>query len=189
MTEKKKPAPKKSKKAKRKGGEEIGSTEMLNRVRALKTQVRAQKSEYALAKAHASELKKEFESSVEKLLKLIELSEQGAPLFDGIKNDDKGEANLEADDSWKEVKLAEVFVALPSGLRQKVEDASLVTLHELTEFCKSQALTDIPGVGQANADKLDQALQEFWQRRKEAAESAFAGIPKATAAPLDEAAK
>jgi hypothetical protein len=187
---KKKPAQaEKKSKAKKpkvsKHGEEIGSTEMLNRIRALKDEVRVDFTNFQLAKKEASDLKKEWETSVEKLLKLIDLSQEGSPLFDGIQTDDKGQANLETDDSWKDVRLSEIFAGLPPGLQQKVEDASLLTLSEITEWCKHKRLTDIPGVGQANATKLEEAIDAFWARRKEAAEQAN-GVVKATAAPLEE---
>jgi hypothetical protein len=190
----KRAAPKKprAKKPKKQKGEEVGATEMLNRIRKQKDVVRAAQAEFHVAKDEASQLRKVMDHEQEKLFKLVELSQEPAPLFDGVQTDDKGQADLDTDDSWKDVKLEEVFAGLTAVLRQKVTDAALVTMNDITEWCKAKKLTDIPGVGEGNAKKLENAIDEFWQRRKEAAEATTkpsANGTHATAAPLEEGAK
>jgi hypothetical protein len=179
--------------------------ENLARIRAMQHKVRLKEAELERAKGEHKLVKQQLELERGKLAKLIEVTEAGHvdPLF--AETDDVSPAqavpkDLDEDDSWKDVLLSEVFSGLPKGLQQKVLDGGLVTLNDVTEHCKHKRLTDILGVGQANADKLQAAMDDFWQRRKELA-TAEAGkqasqdepstngpsaLPMATAEPLGD---
>ena len=142
-------------------------TEMLHKIQKAKDEVRAKQATYEESKKETAGYKKEMEVSVEKLMRLIEISQEETPLFDGI-NQAKPAVDLDNDDSWKDTPLSEVFVGLPSGLQKKVADAELVTMNDLTEFLKHKRMTDIKGIGEHNGKRLEEELEAFWERRKQA---------------------
>ena len=66
---------------------------------------------------------------------------------------------------WQLYSLA-AMTDIPAAVRQALADANLNTMGELAEYTKRNRLTDIPGVGPAKAEKIEDALEKFWAAQK-----------------------
>lgn len=152
--------------------------EMLRRIRVLEREVTQLEEEWEASKKETAECKKSFDEAVKRLLQLIRQSEDDAPLFAKATV-----GSLDDDESWKDARLEEVFAGLPPPLRTKVLDQALLTMNDLTEFLKHKRLTDIPGVGEASAERIQDSLDGFWKRRKEMADAS--GEPTTVDTPTD----
>lgn len=74
------------------------------------------------------------------------------------------------DESWKLVKLDELTdPPIPKATLQKLHDAQLYTLGELTNWTAQDGgrkrITDINGIGPGAAEKIENATTAFWERR------------------------
>jgi DNA-directed RNA polymerase alpha subunit len=68
------------------------------------------------------------------------------------------------DESWKTVSLHDL--TMPGTTAQKLEEAEIRTLGDLAAWNDSgKLLTDIKGVGEKAAEKIEAALDEFWGSR------------------------
>jgi len=73
-------------------------------------------------------------------------------------------------DWWRDVPIAEL--GLPQGIVQRLAEAAIETIGQLATHTESgQHLTDIPGIGQAKAEKIEDALQTFWERNTDKLQS------------------
>lgn len=118
--------------------------------------------------------KAEEKAAGETLQKIVSRGVEHYPLFDSEKpeaaedSDDQasGETETEADDeSWKAVEIGELDV--PDGILNKLIEAEIETIGDLANWNESgKLLTDIEGIGQAKAEKIEAALDKFWAERK-----------------------
>lgn len=126
--------------------------------------------EFIMAKEHAASLKKIWEGRVDTHMALVKRSKNGevqGELLDGAEPYD-GQASDQQDESWKDLSLGEALLGVPAGIIDKLADAELRTMGELTAFSSEQRLlTDVPGIGQLKADKIEEALTAFWERRRQ----------------------
>jgi hypothetical protein len=60
----------------------------------------------------------------------------------------------------------QLMTDIPAAIRNSLHEANLNTLGELAEYTKRNRLTDIPGVGPAKAEKIEDALEKFWAAQK-----------------------
>lgn len=68
------------------------------------------------------------------------------------------------DDSWRNVPVSRL--GLPSSLVAiLVDDNSIRTIGDIQEWTRFKRLTDLKKVGQAKAEKIEEALVEFWKKR------------------------
>ena len=68
------------------------------------------------------------------------------------------------DESWKAVPIVELDLAEP--IKQKLLDHGISTVGELADYtAQGNLLTDIKGVGAAKAEKIEAALERFWESR------------------------
>ena len=148
-------------------------TEMLHKIQKAKDVVREKESVYKASKEETAGHKKSMEVAIQQLMRLIEISEEESPLFDGI-NQAKPPGDLDVDESWKDTLLTDALPGLRATIYEKFSEAQLKTLGELTEFLKHKRLIDIPGIGETKAKLIEDALEAFWQRRKQAAQVDFA---------------
>lgn len=178
--------PKKARKAKAKAPaiplEEL--TEALEREGKLEDEIRRHE-------AKIEELRQSFKGEKElKAGKLAELRQliwernhpEAHPLY-SAKPSANGKAHAETpasapaqpaeDDSWRNVKLEDLTdPPIPKSILQKLNDAQLYTLGELTNWTAADGgrkrITDIPGVGTQAAEKIEAATTAFWERRSKA---------------------
>lgn len=68
----------------------------------------------------------------------------------------------DADDSRLDTPLADT--SIPSAILAKIADAGIRTVRELANFTSVKQLTDIKGIGQAKAEKIEAALVKFWEK-------------------------
>lgn len=157
-------------------------SEMLEAIEALAAECDAAEREYDTAKAEANELKKAFEATVERLRKKIREAKSSSefPLVDmasksGSQNATQviisGETQ-EIDESWKLVTIDEAMPDLPKHIREKLQAAELPTMGDLANFVAADGgkkrLTDIPGIGEKSAEKIEEAQMAFFERRRTA---------------------
>lgn len=66
-------------------------------------------------------------------------------------------------EQWRDVPLSDL--GLPEGMMQKLNEAEIETVGDVATFVNDgKRLTDIKGIGEANAEKLENALTEFWAK-------------------------
>jgi hypothetical protein len=65
-----------------------------------------------------------------------------------------------SDDSRLDTPLADT--PIPKSLVEKLNDHGIRTVRELANFTSANQLTDIKGVGQGKAEKIEVAMVEFW---------------------------
>jgi len=124
--------------------------------------------------------KEELDLAHKAIDKLIDDFNCDMPLFDGLPNstDDVNDADgaespadadakvaLTTDDeSWKTVSLHDL--TMPGTTAQKLAEAEIRTVGDLSAWTESgKLLTDIKGVGEKAAEKIEAALDEFWGSR------------------------
>lgn len=95
--------------------------------------------------------------------------EEGEEVGDSSRTDQPAttEAVVEVEDeSWKGTPLTEL--SIPSKLLDHLAEGRLTTLGELATFTSDpfNKLTDLKGIGEKAAEKVDAALEKFWQQRK-----------------------
>jgi hypothetical protein len=143
---------------------------------------------------------KEAESHLELINEDISKSifeiENPAPLYavQALPNGKKGAGKpavagpAEGDESWRETPVREALPGLGKKVYEGMESKQLSTLGKLIDWKNKDAganwFTDIPGVGKAAVDKIDDAIEAFFAKQKAAAQSA----PQAPAATRSEGA-
>ena len=74
-----------------------------------------------------------------------------------------GPAAVTCNDAWRAVSICELGQA--GAVNEKLINAGLKTLGELADYTAAdKLLTDIKGIGQTKADKIGDALAEYWRR-------------------------
>lgn len=158
-------------------------------------------AEWVSAKEAASEAKKAFDASVERLRKAIRAANEPLPLFDGkaVKLAPSAAANPSEspnsssteDESWRAVPLSEVLMDLPPKKVQILADAELTTLGQLTDFqaAKSTYAWDLKGVGPEWRTKIEDAVVTWLARWREQHPAAVAEAGDAEPEEAEEAVK
>lgn len=153
---------------------EVFRREMLVNICAKETEVDIAKNDWDLKKERAADAKKVFDGLVEQLLELIRKVKNppSMPLFDGVSEPQPAASeNTQVDDmAWRAVPLSEALVGLPESIIVSLNESNLQTMGELADWTAAYGgrnkLTDIPGIGPAKAEKIEQALVDFWARQK-----------------------
>ena len=82
----------------------------------------------------------------------------------GVRAKAKASDNQPEDESWKSVPVTDLDI--PSSLAAiLIEDNSIRTIGDIQEWSRWKRLTDLKKVGQAKAEKIEEALVEFWKKR------------------------
>jgi len=121
--------------------------------------------------------KEELDLAHKAIDKLIDDFNCEMPLFDGLPDStgDTNEAEPSADvnadgdaqtddESWKTVSLHDL--TMPGTTAQKLAEAEIRTLGDLSAWTESgKLLTDVKGISEKAAEKIEAALDEFWGSR------------------------
>jgi hypothetical protein len=109
------------------------------------------------AKARHSEAKAAYDSAVSQLLRVID------------EDDKQGELPFEVEhdtEDWRAFPVAQL--GLPEKLVDAMAEAELFNVGDVNDFTMSgKRFIDIKGIGQAKAEKIDDALLKFWQDHPE----------------------
>jgi predicted flap endonuclease-1-like 5' DNA nuclease len=158
----------------------------LRRIFASAARVRERRSVYEDAAARAKGAKKALEAEQEEHETLLsELEREAAaeheslPLFPA----DTAAPEPPADDAWRHTPLADL--GLPPAIVETLTEAELTTFGQLADWTAAgKELTDIPRIGPAKAEKIEEATEDFWARRNS---SAVRDSIACTLAPLPDA--
>ena len=68
------------------------------------------------------------------------------------------------DESWRSAPISDL--GLTGKLPESLEDAGIRTIGDLADYTAAgKLLTDISGIGQGKAEKIEKACEEFWERQ------------------------
>lgn len=155
---------------------EVFRREMLVSICAKETEVEIARNDWELKKEKAGDAKKVFDGLVEQLLELIRKVKNppSMPLFDGVPEPNRASSETDVTctepQAWRSVPLSEALVGLPEAIVTSLNESNLQTMGELADWTAAYGgrnkLTDIAGIGPAKAEKIEQALVDFWARQK-----------------------
>jgi hypothetical protein len=163
----------------------LDAVEFRDAVREAEEEVAEAEADYLRKAEHAKAAKKVWEAAVEAMRKVIREHKPGKyPLLEAVAKMPKAEADpaivvefvdpapapVADDESWREVPLVELGLSpkILLSLADHVHDGRpLATIGALADFTSQPfaRLTDVKGIGQAAAEKIGDALAEFWARR------------------------
>jgi hypothetical protein len=128
------------------------------------------KSKMDDAKEKYKTAKETYDGLVDYLREIIR-EETTMPLFQPKPKPATAEAQAEkpADDGWQDIDLAEAMPEISAKVIEKLKEADIATVYQMSEFSKGARLTDIKGIGEATVVKIEEAMTRFWARRNEAA--------------------
>lgn len=156
------------------------------------------------AKERAKTAKTNYESAQDHLQRVIarvrSTDHSELPLFEQPPRPD-ADASLvdvqrvddELDNSWREVPLGDVLAGLGPKVLASFHEANLVTMGDLSAYMEPSAtgfakkLTDLAGIGNAKAEKIEKALEDFWVRWNREAKNHEHSGAKTGAGPGDQA--
>jgi 5-methylcytosine-specific restriction endonuclease McrA/uncharacterized coiled-coil protein SlyX len=136
----------------------------------------------AQTQAEAKLAKKEYESAVEHLQKLVEEHKdvEAAPvyvppspeptLFDGASGQSKPAAPAPVNEAWRSIPIKDVLGELASDkLLEVLGKVPIETLGQMADWTAGvgHRLTDLDGVGPATADKLADKMGDWWAKHPE----------------------
>lgn len=129
---------------------------------------------YLKAKREAKLAKESWEASRDELEEIIKASKEDMPLFDSPAprdeaSSDEGPAEKSEpiiDDEWKSVPTE--MLELSASIRGKLAEAGITTVGQLAAWTMGgKKITDIPGIGPAAEDEIDNATAQFWLKRSQ----------------------
>jgi len=156
----------------------------IRNIRSLEWSVADAEAELDDAKAVVKRKTKAFDEKVAALREAIRIGpERGLPLFSSANTDnrevsesfasvngDSASADATAstpenvpadDDSWKSVTLDQL--GLTGKLHESLTEAGLTTMGAIADWSSSgKLLTDVPGIGEAKAAKIEEATARYW---------------------------
>lgn len=116
---------------------------------------------YEQSKGETAHLKKVWESKFEEFRNLMNEHNTPTPLFDA--------ATGGPVDDWRIVPLTEALAGLPENILGRLKEMELETVGQFADWTNADGgknkLIDIPGIGQAKAEKIENALADFWAKR------------------------
>ena len=160
--------------------EALEAIEWQKRVRAKGQEVAALKGQLSYKAEEHKEAKKAWESASTELQQLVCREPKPLPLIDGAKaraaevatQAEKPTATV-ADESWRDISVDELGLTI--GLTANLSEGGLTTIGKIADWStKGKLLTDVPGVGPAAAEKIQAALDAFWQEWADDAKAAKA---------------
>lgn len=112
--------------------------------------------ELAAAAAKHKVAKASYESAVAQMLRIVDDERNPELPFS-----DPPSAGEQSPDAWKSVSLREVR-GLGEGELAALAEAGIETIGKMSEYTSQHRLTDIKGIGDAKAEKIENAMAEYW---------------------------
>jgi hypothetical protein len=114
--------------------------------------------------------KEELDSANAELCRIIDDFNCEMPLFDNVNQTQPGEPTdasaSEDDETWLMTPLTKT--TLSNATLKKLADSEIKTMGDLADWTNAgKLLTDIPGIGEKAADKIDVATGKFWEGGKQ----------------------
>lgn len=126
--------------------------------------MRSKRAEISLSDAEIFGLKaklKEATSRRDRLVSELLGFLNPLPLFD----DPPAPPDDKPSDAWKDEKI--IALSLPDSINRALDDMNLTTIGKLAEYSKAGLLlTDIPGIGEGKAQKIEDALEHYWKTHR-----------------------
>src|SRR5690606_34062949 len=125
-----------------------------------KEELRGRKSALTAAVAHLQEV--------------IRAETEPLPLFDharrrlpGGQEHDQEQPDLPGipADQWRYVGINTALPTLPEGVLRRLHEHGLHTVGDVADFTSKHPLTDVPGVGLAKAQAIEDAFERYWQEQ------------------------
>lgn len=66
-----------------------------------------------------------------------------------------------AEEAWRSVSIDQI--GLPEKLASSLIEAEIKTIGALADYTKEHELTDLPGIGPAKAEKIQNAMEAYWK--------------------------
>lgn len=143
--------------------ETTAEIEYIQRIQAARERVRVAELDMNRTKAAAKQARNAWEEAVNELNDAIDDGPEYLPLFDGPQKP-------AADMDWRETPVEEL--GLPEKTAAILREAEIPTIGDIAAHAEQFDLTDIPGIGPAKAEEIEQALERFWAEHPEYCESA-----------------
>ena len=114
-----------------------------------------------LAKEEASLKKKLYDGAVLRLRRIAREMAEPLPLFEHAKK----QAQEPDPEAWRDVPLSEALEGISEGTILKLAEADLSTIGDLADYTNGgKVLIDLPGIGEATAEKILNAQADYWAR-------------------------
>jgi hypothetical protein len=145
------------------------------KLRALREQQRATMNYVDGLKVSLKAAKSSLEEINAKIgLAIDEIDQPGLPFSEpGLTSpaETKTEAEPTQEDAWREVPLHEALGGLSIKIFDALKQANLTTVGQLADWINADGgrnrLTDLAGIGKAKGEKIEEAMEKFWERRKD----------------------
>jgi hypothetical protein len=130
------------------------------RIKEANTKVDVKRGVWEADKERAALSKKVYEAAVDDLQSVIRSETTLPPLLAGLDG-----APADGDD-WRSVPLSEALAGVSAGVLAKLAEAGLTTVGEMADYSAAhKELMDVPSIGRAKADAIEEALTCFWTKR------------------------
>ena len=137
--------------------------ELRGMLRAAEEDCRETELAWTLAKETANLKKKEHELSLERLRRLAREISEPLPLFEHAKK--QAEIQEQDPDAWRDVPLSEALQGISEATILKLAESDLSTIGDLADYTNGgSVLIDLPGIGEATAEKILNAQADYWAR-------------------------
>lgn len=148
--------------------EQSDAEDKLARIISLNAEVSLLHHAHLIAAESAKEKKKAWESASERLQSTIRGFSERYPLFDREKPQESSSepAKAVADESWREVDI-DILVShgLSESIAEKLEENGIATIGDLADLTREHGdrwRSELKGIGEAKAEKIDAAFSAFW---------------------------
>lgn len=153
------------------------SARHLNLIQDARRNLSRARAKHEYHKALAKEAKADVEAAIERLLSAVDDRDEDTPLLDGM----PAQAPSKDAEAWRATPIDQLEI--PAAVMQKLIDAEMETLGKLADHGQSgKGWIAIPGIGEASGEKIDKALDRYWQDHPQPDPDEAAGDADAAAA-------
>ena len=151
------------------GSNSLGNAD-LDEALELHTKIEKRQVQLDEGKAALKLVKNEIKSMQLARDRLLGRVRDGQPsLYDHVPDEPAPTPDGDPTQAWRREWLGDALVGVPKGIIEKLQAANIRTLGELAEWTAADAgrrrLADIPGIGEAAAEKIEAACEAYWERR------------------------
>ena len=146
--------------------------------------VHSKRIDYLASKEETKSLKGVFEAALSELQLLIEKGPDKQLPLPGMETA-AAAAPPKPDESWRKATLDELGLTGAIAKALAENEPPLTTLGAISDWTKEYRLIDVKGIGEAKADDIEEALEDYWRRNPQQPENAAEAV--AEPGPLDDA--